>query len=93
MWQNTGFLYLHFEPHKFHIFVFAVLVTLILLFFTLDLFLFFIQFLKVAFHLQFLPNIGYIPGIVQYTLSYVTPNGLCLPLPHTYITPLSTGKD
>ena len=29
----------------------------------------FIQFLKVTFHLQLLQNIGYIPHVVQYTLS------------------------
>ena len=77
--------YAHFEPHKFDLFVFAVLVTLILLFFTLDLFLFFTQFLKVAFHLQFLPNIGYIPGIVQYILELCYTQWFVPPTPpHLY---------
>ena len=49
-------------------------------------FKFFIQCLKVTFHLQLFQNICYIPCVVQYILvAYLTPNSLYLPA-------LSTGN-
>ena len=40
---------------------------------TLKIFNFFIQFLKVTFHLQLLQNIGYIPHMVQYIFQDIFP--------------------
>ena len=48
--------------------------------------LFFIQFIKVALHLQLLQNVDYIPSVVQYIfLAYLTPSSLYLPLTHPYM--------
>ena len=58
--------------------------------------IFFIPFLKVTFHLQFLQNIGSIPRVAQYILEPILHPVVCTSHPQTYILlpppPLPTGN-